>query len=213
MAENPEISRRGLMLVLSSPSGAGKTAISRALLDSDSILTLSVSATTRPMRPGEAEGVDYFFVDGAEFSRMVDDDEFLEHATVFDNRYGTPRAPVETALSDGKDVLFDVDWQGAQKLRVQSRRDIVSIFILPPSMDELERRLKGRGQDSNDVVARRMERATREIDHWEEYDYITVNEDLVESVAKVRTILHAERLRPERQLGLVEFVRDLTARP
>jgi guanylate kinase len=213
MAENPEISRRGLMLVLSSPSGAGKTAISRALLQSEPRLTLSVSATTRPMRTGEVDGVDYMFVDGAAFSRMIDDDAFLEHATVFDHKYGTPRGPVDAALAGGQDVLFDVDWQGAQELRERSRHDLVSVFILPPSMAELEQRLKGRGQDSDDVVAGRMERGPDEIGHWQEYDYIVVNQDLDDSVAKVRTILHAERLRRDRQLGLVEFVRDLTGRP
>jgi guanylate kinase len=213
MAENPEISRRGLMLVLSSPSGAGKTAISRSLLDSDSVLTLSVSATTRTIRPGEVDGVDYFFVDGAAFSRMVDNGEFLEHATVFDQSYGTPLAPVEAALADGKDVLFDVDWQGAQKLGEQARQDLVSVFILPPSMAELERRLKGRAQDSDEVVAGRMARAPDEMSHWREYDYVIINQDLGESVSRVRAILHAERIRRDRQLGLGDFVRDLTGRP
>jgi guanylate kinase len=212
MAASLEINRRGLMLVLSSPSGAGKTAISRALLDSDAQLTLSISATTRPMRPGEVDGEDYIFVDGAEFARMIDDQAFLEHATVFDHRYGTPLAPVEAALAAGKDVLFDVDWQGAQELSERSPHALVSVFILPPSMAELERRLRGRAQDADDIVAGRMARAPIEISHWPEYDYIVVNHDLDDSVAKVRAILQAERLRRDRQIGLGDFVRDLTGR-
>lgn len=212
MAAKIEINRRGLMLVLSSPSGAGKTAISRALLDSDAELTLSISATTRLMRPGEIDGEDYIFVDGAEFTRMVDDHAFLEHATVFDHRYGTPLAPVEAALAAGKDVLFDVDWQGAQELSERSPHALVSVFILPPSMAELERRLKRRAQDADDIVAGRMARAPIEISHWPEYDYIVVNHDLDVSVTKVRAILHAERLRRDRQIGLGDFVRDLSGR-
>lgn len=197
------------MLVLSSPSGAGKTAISRDLLDKDDHLSLSVSVTTRTMRPGETEGVDYSFVEGAEFARLVAEDAFLEHATVFNNRYGTPRGPVETALAEGRDILFDVDWQGAQELRNRLPGDQVSVFILPPSMAELERRLKTRAQDADDIVAGRMARASDEISHWGEYDYVVINDDLDETVARVWSILRAERLRRERQTGLVDFVKGL----
>ena len=197
------------MLVLSSPSGAGKTAISRDLLDKDDHLSLSVSVTTRPMRPGETEGVDYSFVEGTEFARLVAKDAFLEHATVFNNSYGTPRGPVETALAEGRDILFDVDWQGAQELRNRLPGDQVSVFILPPSMAELERRLKVRAQDSDEIVAERMARASDEISHWGEYDYVVVNDDLDETVARVWSILRAERLRRERQTGLVDFVKGL----
>ena len=209
MAARSEIDRRGLMLVLSSPSGAGKTAISRALLDGDANLTISISVTTRPIRPGETDGVDYVFVDGGEFERMVADDVFLEHAVVFEHRYGTPREPVAQALAAGRDVLFDVDWQGAQQLGDGARNDLVSVFILPPSMAELERRLHGRAQDSDSVVAGRMARAPVEISHWPEYDYVIVNDDLDTSVASARSILHAERLRRTRQRGLIDFARTL----
>ncbi|MCG8507881.1 MAG: guanylate kinase [Rhodospirillales bacterium] len=201
--------RRGLMLVLSSPSGAGKTTISRALLERDSNLSLSISATTRTARPGETDGIDYFFVDPAEFQRMVDDDSFLEHADVFDHRYGTPRDPVERALRDGRDVLFDVDWQGAQQLRHAARDDVVGVFVLPPSHGELESRLHTRAQDSEEVVRRRMAKAASEMSHWSDYDYIVVNRDVEESVASVRAILEAERLRRDRQLGLPDFVTRL----
>ncbi len=198
------------MLVLSSPSGAGKTAIARHLLDKDDQLTLSVSATTRPIRNGETDGVDYSFVDAARFERMVAEDAFIEHATVFGNSYGTPRAPVEDGLAAGRDILFDVDWQGAQELRNRMSGDVVSVFILPPSMAELEKRLNNRAQDSAAVVASRMARAANEISHWGEYDYVVVNRELECAAASVLGILHAERLHRERQTGLVDFVKGLT---
>lgn len=197
------------MLVLSSPSGAGKTTISRELLKSDSNLVMSVSATTRPPRPGEVDGKDYFFKSAAEFEAMIVKGEFLEHARVFDNFYGTPRGPVEAALKSGQDVLFDVDWQGTQKLKQSARDDLACVFILPPSIVELEKRLRGRNQDTDDVVRRRMSRAADEMSHWAEYDYIVVNADVATSVARVRSILAAERLKRERQSGLAEFVRDM----
>jgi guanylate kinase len=203
------IQRRGLMLVLSSPSGAGKTTISRALLADDDNLVMSVSATTRPARPGEREGVDYYFVDPETFGLMVNRQELLEHAKVFGNYYGTPRAPVEAALERGRDVLFDIDWQGTQQLRENARDDLVSVFILPPSKAELERRLRARAQDSREVVAARMAKANDEMAHWQEYDYIVVNRDLDDSLAKVRAILAAERQRRERQGGLYDFVKRL----
>lgn len=204
-----EIHRRGLMLVLSSPSGAGKTTISRALLERDHGIAMSVSATTRPPRPGEVDGVDYHFVPAERFRAMVESGEFLEHARVFDNSYGTPRAPVEQALRRGKDVLFDIDWQGTQQLAQNARADLVSIFILPPSVAELERRLRSRAQDSEEVVAKRMAKAADEMSHWREYDYIIVNHGIEESVQSVAAILHAERLRRDRQAGLAEFVARL----
>ena len=194
------------MLVLSSPSGAGKSTIARAILERDDALTMSVSATTRPPRPGEVDGKDYFFLDGAKFERMVADRQLLEHATVFDNRYGTPREPVEAALADGRDVLFDVDWQGTQQLKQNARADLVSIFILPPSHEELERRLHTRAQDTDEVVRRRMAKAADEMSHWAEYDYVIVNREVDESVAAVESILAAERLRRDRQTGLHDFV-------
>ncbi len=203
------IERRGLMLVLSSPSGAGKTTISRELLARDGGLVLSVSATTRPMRPGETEGVDYVFMDQARFDEMVRVGAFLEHATVFGNCYGTPRGPVEAALDEGRDVLFDIDWQGAQQVAEKAREDLVSVFILPPSTEELERRLHTRAQDSDDVVRARMAKAADEMSHWAEYDYIVVNQDVEASVAAVRSILEAERLRRERRIGLHDFVEVL----
>ena len=203
------IERRGLMLVLSSPSGAGKTTISRELLARDGGLVLSVSATTRLMRPGETEGVDYVFMDQARFDGMVRDGAFLEHATVFGHCYGTPRRPVEAALDEGRDVLFDIDWQGAQQVSEEAREDLVSVFILPPSTEELERRLHTRAQDSDDVVRARMAKAADEMSHWAEYDYIVVNEDVEASVAAVRSILEAERLRRERRIGLHDFVEVL----
>jgi len=203
------IERRGLMLVLSSPSGAGKTTIARALLARDDNLTLSVSATTRPMRPGETEGVDYLFVDRARFDSMVAEDAFLEHATVFGHCYGTPRAAVEVVLAAGQDVLFDIDWQGTQQVAEKARKDLVSVFILPPSTGELERRLHSRAQDSDEVVRARMAKAADEMSHWPEYDYIVVNQDVETSVAAVRSILAAERLRRERQAGLRDFVETL----
>ena len=204
-----QIRRRGLMLVLSSPSGAGKTTISRRLLDIEPDLVLSISATTRPMRPGELDGADYHFVDQASFDRMVAEGAFLEHAKVFDHQYGTPRAAVEQSLAAGRDVLFDIDWQGTQQLRQSARSDLVSVFILPPTAGELARRLHRRASDPEDVVATRMAKASQEISHWAEYDYIVVNDDVARSVAQVRAILHAERLRRERQIGLTEFVKRL----
>ena len=203
------ISRRGLMLVLSSPSGAGKSTISKALLEQDADITMSVSMTTRPMRNGEVDGKDYTFVDQDTFDAMVAGEGFLEHATVFENSYGTPKAPVEKILSEGCDVLFDVDWQGTQELERNARDDLVSIFILPPSLEELERRLHGRAQDSDEVVAKRMAKATSEMSHWNEYDYIIVNEDVTLSVARVEAILAAERLKRTRQPGMLDFVRGM----
>ena len=198
------------MLVLSSPSGAGKTTIARAILEGDEILTMSVSATTRPPRPGEVDGEDYVFLDAENFERMIAEDAFLEHATVFQNRYGTPRAPVEATLSAGCDVLFDVDWQGTQQLAQSARDDLVSVFILPPSLGELKGRLRGRGQDSDEVVRRRMAEAASEVSHWPEYDYVVINVDLDDTINRVRAILTAERQRRERQLGLAEFVIGLS---
>ena len=203
--------RRGLLLVLSSPSGAGKTAISQALLEREAALEMSVSVTTRPMRPNETDGVDYRFIDAGRFARLVSRGDLLEHATVFGNRYGTPRGPVERSLASGRDVLFDIDWQGTQQLVQHARDDVVSIFILPPSMAELKHRLESRAQDSAEVVSARMARAGEEISHWAEYDYVIVNRDLERSVADAVTILHAERLRRRRRTGLVPFVRELCA--
>jgi len=197
------------MLVLSSPSGAGKSTISRALLERHDHLAMSVSATTRQMRPGEVEGKDYYFVDQDRFEKMSANQEFLEFATVFGNSYGTPREPVEAALRAGNDVLFDVDWQGTQQLKQNARDDLVSIFILPPSLEELERRLFSRAQDSEEVIRGRMAKATSEMSHWAEYDYIIVNNDIDESVAQAEAILSAERLRRERRVGLPAFLRDM----
>ena len=197
------------MLVLSSPSGAGKSTISRALLEKHPDLTMSVSATTRPMRPGEVEGKDYYFIDKAKFEDMVADGDFLEHAQVFDNYYGTPRPPVVKALEQGKDVLFDVDWQGTQQLRQNARDDLVSIFILPPSVEELERRLYARAQDPADVVKKRMAKATSEMSHWAEYDYIIINEAIEHSVREAEAILSAERLKLMRQIGMSEWQRGM----
>jgi guanylate kinase len=203
------IKRRGLMLVLSSPSGAGKTTISRELLARDRNITLSVSVTTRPKRPGEIAGRDYEFSDPVEFNLMVNRGELLEHAKVFDHYYGTPRKAVEGALSEGRDMLFDIDWQGTQQLAESARDDLVSVFILPPSTAELNRRLHSRAQDPDHVVAARMEKASDEISHWAEYNYIIVNRDIDESVQAVQAILNAERLRRERQVGLTDFVKRL----
>jgi guanylate kinase len=201
--------RRGLMLILSSPSGAGKTTISRRLLEHDPEIRLSVSVTTRPMRPGEVDGKDYYFVDQAEFDRMVADDEFYEWAHVFGHSYGTPKAQIRAGLKAGQDFLFDIDWQGTQQLYQKDQQDVVRVFLLPPSIDELHRRLSGRGTDSADVVNARMERARAEISHWDSYDYVVVNDDVDECFAKVVQILAAERLSRARQTGLIGFVREL----
>ena len=203
------IERRGLMLVLSSPSGAGKTTISRKLLERDEDISLSVSVTTRPKRPGEVDGRDYHFVDPTEFNLMLNRRELLEHAKVFDHYYGTPQGAVEEALAVGKDVLFDIDWQGEQQLKQATRNDLASVFILPPSTEELARRLQSRAQDPADVVAGRMAKAPDEISHWPEYDYIIVNYDIEDSVAQVQAVLAAERLKRERQVGLTDFVKRL----
>jgi guanylate kinase len=205
------IVRRGLMLVLSSPSGAGKTSISRALLAREPDMTMSVSVTTRPKRPGEVAGRDYDFVDIETFGLMVNRGALLEHAKVFGNYYGTPRAPVQAQLAAGRDVLFDIDWQGTQQLRDSAGRDLVAVFILPPSTRELEKRLRARAQDSADVVAQRMAKAADEMSHWPEYDYVLVNHDLERSTDAVVAILAAERLRRERQVGLGDFVKGLRA--
>lgn len=204
------LKRRGLLFVLSSPSGAGKSTIAGMLLASDPTLTMSVSATTRPMRPGEVEGVDYHFVSLDRFREMVAEGEFLEWAHVFGHRYGTPKQPVYDALADGRDVLFDIDWQGAQQLFQQAGGDVVRTFIFPPSLVELERRLRSRGTDADDVIEARMARATAEISHWDGYDYVLVNEDAEACFRGVKTILEAERLRRSRQTGLIGFVRGLT---
>ena len=205
------IARRGLMLVLSSPSGAGKTTISRKLLDGDANLTMSVSATTRPRRPGEEDGRDYHFVDPTEFNLMVNRRELLEHAKVFGNYYGTPVEPVEQALAAGRDVIFDIDWQGAQQVAERAREDLVSVFILPPSTDELDRRLHRRAQDPEEVVAARMAKASDEMSHYREYKYVIINEDIGTSVECIEQILMAERISIERQIGLHEFVQHLRA--
>jgi guanylate kinase len=203
------VERRGLMFVLSSPSGAGKTTLSRLLMERMPELSLSVSVTTRPMRRGEVEGLDYFFIDKARFAAMSRNGELLESATVFDHSYGTPRAPVEAALSSGKDVLFDIDWQGTQQLREKARADVVSVFILPPSAADLESRLHTRAQDSDEVIRGRMSRATHELSHWAEYDYIVINREVDQAFAEVQSILKAERLKRERRTGLTDFVREL----
>lgn len=199
------------MLVLSSPSGAGKSTIARALLDQDSNLSISVSVTTRPKRPGEVDGRDYIFVDHGAFAAMVEGDRLLEHAMVFGNSYGTPREPVEAAMAAGRDVLFDVDWQGAQQLRHGAEADLVGVFVLPPSHDELRRRLYARAQDPEAVVRQRMAKAAGEMSHWDAYDYVIVNDDVEAAVATVRAILTAERSRRQRLVGLPVFVEALCA--
>ena len=201
---------KGLMLVLSSPSGAGKSSICKALLDLDKNLYLSISTTTRKIRPNEVSGKDYNFVTLAEFKNKLSQDKFIEHAKVFNNFYGTDKSIVESKIKQGKDLLFDIDWQGAQQLREKMREDIVSVFILPPSKKELARRLKERGQDTNEVVQQRMSEASSEITHWAEYDYVIINEDLNLSVKTVLGILHSERMKRIRQIGLGEFVRTIS---
>ncbi len=209
MNTNATLKRRGLMIVLSSPSGAGKSTISRALLERDDNLAMSVSATTREPRSGEVEGVDYFFKDKTSFDEMVQGGQMLEHARVFENYYGTPREPVEAALSEGRDVMFDVDWQGTQQLAGNALKDLVRVFILPPSMEELERRLHTRAQDSEEVVKKRMAEAASEMSHYLEYDYIIVNADIEESVSKVEAILTAERQKRERLIGMHDFISEI----
>ena len=206
-----KIARRGLMLVLSSPSGAGKTTLSRLLLGADRNVDLSISVTTRPKRRGEINGRDYHFIDRARFDDMVAGGELLEWAEVFEHRYGTPRQPVIKALHAGRDVLFDIDWQGTQQLREKARTDLVSVFVLPPTTKELERRLKQRAQDSKSVIGSRMAKAAGEMSHWPEYDYVIVNRDKRQAFAELRAILAAERLKRERQIGLSDFVRRLRA--
>jgi len=204
------IARRGLMLVLSSPSGAGKSTLSRRLLDSDPRIAMSISVTTRAKRPNEVDGRDYYFVSPERFEAMVKEDAFLEHATVFKHRYGTPKAAVDKMLSEGRDVLFDIDWQGAQQLAQKARDDLVRVFILPPSRAELEKRLSTRAQDSAEVVAARMAEADNEISRWSEYDYVIINDDLAKAERELEAIVAAERLSRQRQTGLVNFVRTLT---
>jgi len=212
MAETPTIERRGLLLVLSSPSGAGKTTLARRLIEADSDISMSLSVTTRKPRPGEEDGRDYTFVDEAAFKRMAEGGALLEWARVFDNYYGTPRAPVEAAIAQGKDILFDIDWQGAQQLSEKMKHDVVRVFILPPSAASLEQRLRARAQDPEDIVRRRMDKASDEISHWPEYDYVVVNTDLPTSMEGLTAILTAERLRRERLNGLTSFVRGMQAK-
>ncbi len=210
MVPKTEITRRGLLLVMSSPSGAGKTTLSRKLLASDKNITMSVSVTTRPSRPGEVDGKDYHFIAKERFAQMRDRNELLEWAEVFGNFYGTPRKPVEEALAKGRDVLFDIDWQGTQQLAQAMSEDLVRVFILPPSAEELQNRLINRQQDSSSVVAKRMAEASREISHWPEYDYVVVNDEVEDSHMQITAILTAERLRRRRRTGLTDFVRGLS---
>ncbi len=209
MASPDTLQRRGLMFILSSPSGAGKTTISHKLLERDADIQLSVSATTRPIRPGEIDGKDYQFVTQAAFDAMVEQDELYEWARVFDHCYGTPKAQIRAGLKEGRDFLFDIDWQGTQQLYQKDQQDVVRVFILPPSLDELHRRLINRAQDSSEVIESRMERARAEISHWDGYDYVVVNDDVDECFGKVRDILNAERMKRARQTGLIGFVRKL----
>ena len=208
-SQEDALSRRGVMFILSSPSGAGKTTVSRMLLAQDGHIAMSVSATTRPMRPGEVDGRDYHFVSREEFDRMASAGEFLEWAHVFGHSYGTPKAQVKAGLKEGQDYLFDIDWQGTQQLYQKAQGDVVRVFLLPPSIDELRRRLTARGTDSAEVIAARMERARAEISHWDGYDYVVVNDDIDACFEKVLRILAAERLRRARQTGLIGFVRGL----
>jgi len=203
------VERRGLMFVLSSPSGAGKSTLARMLIEKMPDMRMSVSVTTRAKRPGEIDGEHYHFIDKQTFDAMVKSSDLLEHATVFDNSYGTPRKPVEDALTAGQDVLFDIDWQGTQQLREKARDDVVSVFILPPSAADLEKRLHTRAQDSDEIIRGRMSRASHELSHWAEYDYVVTNSQLDEAYSQVATILKAERLKRERQTGLSAFVREL----
>jgi guanylate kinase len=208
----PAGTRRGLLIILSSPSGAGKSTLAGRLMAWDSALSFSISATTRPPRLGEEDGREYFFRSREEFERMIDAGEMLEHAEVFGHLYGSPRAPVQTAIEAGRDVIFDIDWQGGQQVRNSTlSKDVVSIFILPPSIAELDRRLRSRGQDSAEVIATRMAQSEAEISHWAEYDYVLINKDIDETEEKLKTILTSERLHRDRQPGLAGFVRDLNA--
>jgi len=207
-----ELDRRGLMFIISSPSGAGKSTLSRMLLESEPELTMSVSVTTRPPRPGEVDGEHYHFVSHEEFQRLRDNDGLLEWAEVFGNFYGSPREPVERALAEGRDVLFDVDWQGAQQIAEKMGEDVVKVFILPPGADVLHERLKRRAQDPEEVIARRMAEAAGEISHWPEYDYVIINDDLERAAEDIRAILRAERLKRHRRTGLHDFVREMTSR-
>ncbi len=206
---NSGLTRRGLMFILSSPSGAGKTTITRALLKDNHDLINSISATTRPRRPGEVQGQDYYFVDTPQFTTMVEKGELLEHAKVFGHYYGTPRDPVEKALASGKDIIFDIDWQGTQQLREMARDDLVTVFILPPSSDELERRLRARGRDTEEEILKRMNKASDEMTHYSEYDYVLINHDIDHAIAQAQLILNAERLKRRRIGGLSDFVRGL----
>jgi guanylate kinase len=205
----PNLARRGIMFILSSPSGAGKTTISHKLLGADDEIQLSVSATTRPKRPGEVDGIDYHFVTEAKFDAMVEGDDFYEWAEVFGHKYGTPKGYIRQGLKEGQDFLFDIDWQGTQQLKQKDEQDVVTVFILPPTLEALRHRLEIRAQDSEDVIDRRMDRARAEISHWAEYDYVVINDDVDECFVKVREILHAERMRRTRQTGLIPFVRGL----
>lgn len=204
-----QLHRRGLMFILSSPSGAGKTTLSRMLLARDPEIMLSVSATTRPPRPGEIDGVHYHFVSPTRFQEMIDEDDFYEWAEVFGHRYGTPKGAIRAGLKAGQDFLFDIDWQGTQQLYQKDQQDVVRVFILPPSIEELHNRLKGRGTDSAEVIAARMERARAEISHWDGYDYVIINDNIDVCFDKVRAILEAERMKRMRQTGLIPFVRGL----
>ena len=211
MADQDTLQRRGLMFILSSPSGAGKTTIARRLLEEEgSELQMSVSVTTRPMRPGEVDGRDYFFVEEDKFADLVNADSFFEWAEVFGHCYGTPKAEIRERLKRGEDFLFDIDWQGTQQLYQRAQGDVVRVFLLPPSIEELEERLRARGTDSDEVIRSRMERARAEISHWDAYDYVVINDDVEACFAKVRMILEAERMRRLRQTGLIDFVRELT---
>ena len=211
MADQDTLQRRGLMFILSSPSGAGKTTIARRLLEEEaSELAMSVSVTTRPMRPGEVDGRDYFFVCRDTFDALVEDDSFFEWAEVFGHCYGTPKAEIREQLKRGEDFLFDIDWQGTQQLYQRAQGDVVRVFLLPPSIEELEQRLRSRGTDSDEVIRGRMERARAEISHWDAYDYVVINDDIEACFAKVKMILEAERMRRLRQTGLIDFVRELT---
>jgi len=209
--QSPALKRRGLMFILSSPSGAGKTTLSRMLLEQDPEIKLSVSVTTRPPRPGEVDGVHYHFRSDAEFDAMVEEDDFYEWAHVFGSRYGTPKGIIRAALKEGQDFLFDIDWQGTQQLYQKDQQDVVRVFILPPSIEELHRRLRSRATDSEEVIQSRMERARAEISHWDGYDYVVINDDVQQCFGKVREVLDAERMKRQRQTGLIPFVRELMA--